>query len=305
MKEWDEESTQVAERPDVVHELPRDRAYLIVIQGGQVGEMFKLSESDPIIIGRGGEAEVRLVEDKLSRRHAKIAIERGTAYIEDLGSTNGTFINGTRLEDGERVRLVDGDKVQLGAATILKFTYHDRVEEDFQKQMYESALRDGLTKIYNKRYFIERVQTEFAYSKRHGSWLSLVMIDLDHFKAINDEHGHVAGDHVLATLADHIARQVRNEDVFARFGGEEFAVLCRGTDIRAAQVLAERVRRTVERHPFTAGRDGPPITVTISAGVAAIPDTRIQDPEGLVNAADEALYEAKHGGRNRVHANAR
>jgi diguanylate cyclase (GGDEF)-like protein len=186
----------------------------------------------------------------------------------------------------------------VGSTTILKFTYHDYLDEVFQRQMYESALRDGLTKVFNKKYFTDYLEKEFAYAARHSSPLALIFLDIDFFKRINDTHGHPAGDFVLSELSQLMATLVRTEDVLARFGGEEFTVLCRGTDLGGAKIVAERLRRTVEAHTFSFGAKT--IPVTISLGIAAIPDTAIVDHAQFLAASDKALYEAKRTGRNRV-----
>ncbi|HSZ81780.1 MAG TPA: GGDEF domain-containing protein, partial [Polyangia bacterium] len=175
---------------------------------------------------------------------------------------------------------------------------HDYLDEVFQRQMYESALRDGLTKVFNKKYFTDYLEKEFAYASRHGSPLALIFLDIDYFKRINDTHGHPAGDFVLSELSQLMATLVRTEDVLARFGGEEFTVLCRGTDLEGARIVAERLRRTVEAHTFTFGAKTIPLT--ISLGIAAIPDTAIVDHAQFLAASDKALYEAKRTGRNRV-----
>jgi diguanylate cyclase (GGDEF)-like protein len=215
--------------------------------------------------------------------------------LEDLGSTNGTFCNGIRVDKRE---LNDGDKIMVGSTTILKFTYHDYLDEVFQRQMYESALRDGLTKVFNKKYFTDYLEKEFAYAARHNSPLALIFLDIDFFKRINDTYGHPGGDYVLSELSNMMANLVRTEDVLARFGGEEFTVLCRGTDLAGAKIVAERLRRAVEGRTFTFG--GSNVPVTISLGIASIPDTGINDHSAFLAAADKALYEAKRTGRNRV-----
>jgi two-component system cell cycle response regulator len=288
-----DDSTVVGAIAEDVAKLSKDRAYLIVIAGTQVGEMIPLTGST--VLGRGAEADLRLIEEKMSRRHCRLFIEHGDTFIEDLGSSNGTYVNGTRVA---RHKLSDGDKIQVGETTILKFTYHDRLEESFQQQMYDSALRDGLTRTFNKKYFQDRIRTEFAFASRHRTSLSLILFDIDHFKKVNDTRGHLAGDRVLAALAQHVGNLVRTEDVFARYGGEEFAVLCRGTDVQNAAVLAERIRASTEQ--FQILFNGDPVPITISAGVAMIPDARITDADALIAACDAALYEAKRGGRNRV-----
>src|SRR6185295_966332 len=191
-----------------------------------------------LVIGRGDKADVRLIDDGISRDHACIVNENGQMMLEDLGSTNGTFCNGNRVT---RQALSEGDKILLGSTTILKFSYQDQLEEAFQRQMSESALRDGLTRAYNKRYFGERVESELQYSLRHDAPVSLIFLDIDHFKAINDQHGHQAGDQVLVQLATLAMSMLGEDDIFARYGGEEFAIIARGVDLAAAQILSERI----------------------------------------------------------------
>jgi diguanylate cyclase (GGDEF)-like protein len=292
--DWDDDTKITTSSEVAAVPADRDRAYLIVLHGSNVGEMYKIGEGETVI-GRGNQADVRVVDEGISRMHARIVHEGTDLVVEDLDSKNGTFANGARIK---RHRLSDGDKIQVGETTILKFTYHDRLDESFQRQMYESALRDGLTKIFNKKYFIDRLEAEFAYAVRHRSSLSLVMFDIDHFKKVNDVHGHLAGDYVLSNLAAAIAQTIRQEDVFARYGGEEFAVICRGVDVLGAQTFADRLRNIVESITFSF--QGKRLPVTVSVGVAGLPDAALREPIDLISASDAALYEAKRGGRNRV-----
>jgi diguanylate cyclase (GGDEF)-like protein len=289
-----DERTQISVTPATAGDVKRDRAYLVVLAGASVGEMYKL-ECDTTIIGRGGRAHIRLLDEGISREHAQIAIESGRVTLRDMGSTNGTYCNGLRVESRE---LVDGDKILVGSTTILKFTYHDNLDEIFQKQMYESALRDGLTKAFNKKYFTDRLESEFTFSVRHATPLALVLFDIDHFKKVNDTHGHQAGDHVLTEMATLLTATLRAEDVFARYGGEEFAVICRGSDPIQAQVVGERLRKAVEAHSFVYEKTN--IPVTISVGIAVLPDPAVKDASDIVSLADQALYKSKHAGRNRV-----
>jgi diguanylate cyclase (GGDEF)-like protein len=269
-------------------------AYLIVMAGSNMGEMYKL-EKVQMVIGRGDKVDLRLVDDGISREHARIVKDGGQMVLEDMGSTNGTYCNGGLVT---RQPLSEGDKILLGSTTILKFSYHDKLDEAFQRQMSESALRDGLTRAYNKRYFSEHVESELQYSLRHDTPVSLIFLDIDHFKAVNDQHGHQGGDHVLAQLATLAMSMLREDDVFARYGGEEFAVIARGLDLAAAQALSERIRASVETHPFVFA--GTTIPVTISIGVSCAPGPAIATAVDFVARADEALYAAKRGGRNRV-----
>jgi len=293
--DWDE-ITNVAEFGDVAgpEDTSRDRAYLIVLAGSHVGEMFKVGEA-PMVIGRSAGAQVRLQDDGISRQHCRVYMRDGAVFIEDNDSRNGTYCNGVRIT---RHQLHDGDKIQVGRRTILKFTYNDRIDETFQRNMYDSALRDGLTNAYNKRYFVDRVANEFKFARRHATPLSLILIDLDHFKAINDEHGHVSGDNVLAEVARRIAGTIRSDDVFARFGGEEFAVICRAVPPADAALLAERMRAALIERPVT--YKDTDFAITASFGVSGLPDHPFEEAEQLLTAADDALYQAKNRGRDQV-----
>ncbi len=294
--DWDDD-TKIASKEEIAKQpisKDRDRAYLIVLAGASVGEMYKIAK-EQTIIGRGNQADIHVVDDGISRRHAEIVHVGDKILVRDLGSTNGTFCNGDRVTEQS---LKDGDKIQVGSTTILKFTFHDSLDETFQRQMYESALRDGLTKIFNKKYFLDRLESEFAYAVRHKTPLSLVMFDIDFFKKINDSHGHLAGDYALATLSNVVAGTIRQEDVFARYGGEEFAVICRGVDLPGAAAFGERIRRLVAAQLFLYQEIE--LKITVSVGVAAVTDVGMREHSELIAAADEALYSAKRAGRNQV-----
>ncbi|HEY2900642.1 MAG TPA: GGDEF domain-containing protein [Polyangia bacterium] len=272
----------------------RNRAYLVVLAGVSAGEMYQV-QGEKTVIGRGPKVTLRLNDEGVSREHCQILFEGSQVVLQDLGSTNGTFCNGTRID---RRELADGDKIMVGSTTILRFTYHDHLDEVFHRQMFESALRDGLTKVFNRKYFTDCLDKEFAYATRHNTPLALIFVDIDFFRKINETFGHAAGDFVLSELSVMLASLVRTEDILARFGGEEFTVLCRGTDLPGALVVAERLRTTIQARTFTFG--GRNIPVTVSIGVSAIPDPGIRDDSAFLAAADKAMYEAKRSGRNRV-----
>jgi diguanylate cyclase (GGDEF)-like protein len=267
-------------------------AYLVVIAGPSFGEMYKL-KGDRSVLGRGERTDIRVLDDGVSREHAAIERDGGKMVLVDLGSTNGTFCNGTRVQ---RQDLTDGDKISIGATTILRFTYQDQVDEHYQKKLFESALRDGLTSTFNRRYFVDRLQAEVRFAVRHDKSLALLFTDIDHFKKINDTHGHLAGDHVLAGVARVMTSTIRAEDVLARYGGEEFAVICREIERDGALALGERLRQAVATHRFE--HAGKVIPVTISIGAAV--ERKIEDVHAFIAAADSAMYEAKRTGRDRV-----
>ena len=270
-------------------------ACFVVIAGNQTGAMHKL-EKDEALIGRSEDASLLINDDGVSRHHAKIVRRPdGTFAIVDLGSTNGTFCNGERVET--RV-LKDGDKLQIGTTTIIKFSFQDSLEEEFLRHQYDSATRDSLTHCYNKRFFLDRLPGELAFAKRHNKPLSLAMIDIDHFKKINDSYGHPAGDLVLRMLGSVLQKRLRAEDTFVRYGGEEFALIMRETPAPKALLAGERIRRMVAETVFV--YEGKEIRATVSIGVATWPSEGIDSIEDLVKAADANLYKAKQGGRNRV-----
>jgi diguanylate cyclase (GGDEF)-like protein len=290
-----EEATKVADRAalSALEVDERAQAYLILLAGPNVGEMHRIE--GVVTIGRSPDATIRIVDDEISRVHARLVNDRGRVSVRDLQSTNGTFVNGEKVT--ERL-LEDGDKLQFGTTTILKFTYHDRLEENFQRQLYQSALHDSLTGAYNRRHFDERLESEFAYLRRHEGKLTLVMFDLDRFKEVNDTYGHLAGDYVLRRIGTLVKVACRTEDLFARYGGEEFGLVLRGVEAQGGCVFAERLRALIESTPFE--HEGQVLRVTASFGLASIPHPQLEAPEQLIAAADGMLYQAKHNGRNRV-----
>ena len=286
----------IAARPPSVVSRPH-RAALRVLGGFNAGEVFALDRDD-MFIGRGRDADVRVDGQGISRKHARIVHAEGRCHmLEDLGSTNGLFVNGNRVVD--RVELADGDRLQIGPALVLRFGLIAADEEALARQLYDGSTRDALTRAYNRRYATERLAAEVTYAHRHGSPFSVVLFDLDHFKRLNDTFGHQAGDVVLRVVAAQVQKAIRTEDVLARYGGEEFLVLVRGIEPASVAILAQRLRRGVERLavPWESGT----LKATVSVGVASLSECpRQATVEELVALADARLYEAKDGGRNRV-----
>lgn len=267
---------------------------MVVLSGDRMGEMFPLKE-DRTTIGRGLQTDVRINDEGISRTHAIVEGNSGVYYLSDAGSTNGTFANGDKVE---RYPLREGDRIQIGASSVLKFTYHDDLDEDFQRDLYESALRDRLTGIFNRGYFNNRLESDVAFALRHGKPLSLVLFDIDEFARHNQELGHPGGDALLAAIADRVSGTTRSEDIFARFGGEEFVLICRDVDALRAVKAAYRISETASSRPFDI--DGKSISITVSVGVADLGMLVEPKAEVLIEAADAALYVAKRNGKNRV-----
>jgi diguanylate cyclase (GGDEF)-like protein len=276
----------------------RDRGYLIVLSGSNVGEMYKVQRRETVV-GRGKRADFRVIDDGSSREHFRIRDDEGGYVVEDLGSRNGTFLNGERVNAPSPLR--DGDRVKFGHSTVLKFSFHDSLDESFHQKLFESALRDGLTRLFNRRYFLDRLDRELKFARRHNAELSVLLLDIDNFKHINDSFGHAAGDAVLVTVAEVLQRALRNEDVPARIGGEEFAIILRATTKADSLTIADRLRRLVLSAVTEIGGDvRSQIRVSVSVGVAALASHPTATPEQLMTAADEAMYRAKGAGRNRV-----
>jgi two-component system cell cycle response regulator len=271
---------------------PTKEACLVVIYGSDLGRKFNL-DAATLVLGRSSKSDIQIDQESVSRAHSKIVNTGKSIRIRDLGSTNGTYVNDEPIE--EHV-LADGDLIKIGR-TIFKFLSGGNIERAYHEEIYRLTTIDGLTQIYNKRYFLESLEREIARSNRYRRDMSLVMFDIDHFKKVNDSFGHLAGDQVLKHLAITIKSKIRREDLFARYGGEEFAIVLPEIDGYNAHQFAEKVRRIVEATDFRFEQTK--IDVTVSMGVATL-DADTADAAALIKRADDRLYEAKGAGRNCV-----
>jgi two-component system, cell cycle response regulator len=272
----------------------RDRAVLVRMDGDSAGEVLSLPRSRTLI-GRSSGAHVLVVDATVSRTHAHITYDAGAYYIEDLGSQNGTEVAGKSVT---RAELRDGDLIQVGQRSLLRFQLMDEAQERILKRLYDSSIRDPLTGAENRRSLDGRLVSEIAFAMRHKRPVSVILLDIDFFKQVNDRHGHPAGDEVLRTVAEAIRNQLRTEDVLARYGGEEFAILLRDTALPEAVLVAERLRQRIAR--TTISINGEDIGVTISGGCSSLSCCVGTTPEELVGVADRRLYRAKRSGRNRI-----
>jgi diguanylate cyclase (GGDEF)-like protein len=278
------------------------QAAVTVVSGPSTGRVFSIVGET--ILGRGREAHVRLDDSGASRAHARIIPAAGGVYVlEDMGSLNGTFVDGERID---RAELRSGARINIGPNIVVTFAIMDAQAEKLAHQLYESSVRDPLTRAFNRRYLVERLASEIAYGLRHHTPLGLILFDLDHFKRINDTYGHLVGDEVLREVSALVQRFIRAEDVFARFGGEEFVVLVRGIEHDNVGRFAGRIRAAVEGLEIastgTRGDGAGVIRVTISAGYASLTEVRPDESaaESLLRLADERMYRSKDAGRNRV-----
>ena len=298
--EHNEEHTEVTVVEQPITQQADVEGCLVMIYGGALGRRFALTAPPEngvpaeLVVGRSQTVDIQLDVESVSRRHAAFIVHPGgKVVLKDFESTNGTYVN-DKLIDSE-LQLHDGDFVKIGRA-IFKYL-RNNVEAKYHEEIYRLTTTDGLTGIYNKRYFLETLEREMGRCLRYDRPLSLIMIDIDFFKRVNDTHGHLAGDAVLSQLGNLIAGKVRKEDIFARYGGEEFALILPEIPNDGAIALAEKLRGLVAATAMKF--DGSTIEVTISLGLASLPKDEISVAD-FVQRADDFLYQAKESGRNRV-----
>ncbi len=281
----------------------REKRPALVFLGGELLAVPIPLDRDEVILGRALEADVRVNDARASRLHARINTERATGEVRyritDLGSTNGTILNGQSIAEAF---LQDGDKVVIGEH-LMRFELLDEIDREFQRQIHRLLVHDELTGLLTSKSFFSELRREAARAEFEARPFCVLMMDIDHFKSVNDTYGHLTGSQTLEEVGACITRALRAGDVAARFGGEEFAAFLLDADIMQGLVAAERVRLAVEGQEFTITRhsaDGPRThRITISIGVASFPDDA-RDPIELIEQADTALYRAKRSGRNRV-----
>jgi two-component system, cell cycle response regulator len=301
----EEEATQISvvEKNDAFRDQER-RPVLVSLRGELLATPIPL-EQDRVVLGRAVEADIRLNDFKTSRLHAEIIQSENDSEgplfrIRDLGSTNGTIVNGQRITE---TTLNYGDKIIIGDY-LFRFELLDEIDREFQKQIHRLLAHDELTGLLTSKSFFSELRREAARAENEGLPFCVLMMDVDHFKGVNDCYGHLVGNRILEDLGGVIESSLRAGDVAARFGGEEFAAFLLEADHAQAMVAAERLRRAVEQHRFSVIRHGNsqptgPLRITISIGLALFPDDA-KDPIELVELADSALYHAKRTGRNRI-----
>ena len=275
---------------------PEWNVCLVVLAGVNQGRVIPLPAGDSLL-GRDDGADVQFTDAGVSRRHALLTcdLQNNVFLLNDLSSSNGTMVNDETITEARRIQ--PGDKITLGQDTVIRFSLEHEVETRYAAAMYQQVLRDALTGTFNRRYFDDRIQREVSFTQRHGTPLSLLFLDIDRFKRINDDYEHRCGDAVLKQVSEIFHRVIRAEDVLCRYGGEEFAIVCRDTTEAQGAILAERLRMAVQDHRFTFEHLS--LRVTVSIGVAQLMG-ETNSSEALVSAADLALLAAKGQGRNRV-----
>ncbi|GAC1341524.1 MAG: GGDEF domain-containing protein [Myxococcales bacterium] len=289
--------TRILRGSDIAAPSGAGEACLVQIYGPELGRRFVL-DGACASIGRGDDCGIVVELDSVSRRHCSLEKRGREVWLRDEGSTNGTFLNNREIR--AETRLASGDLIKIGSS-IFKFLHGGElgsIEAQYHEEIYRLTIVDGLTQVYNKRYLLEFLDRELARCARHGRPLSLLLLDIDHFKRVNDGLGHLAGDLVLREFAAALKASVRREECLARYGGEEFALVLPETGRESALAFADKLRARIEGHAFI--HDGARIEVTCSGGLSSVDEDRPADPAAFLRAADERLYRAKREGRNRI-----
>lgn len=289
-----------------------------------LGEVLKIVED----LVESSEVAIYLTDEATGELKARVLRRAGESRFHDFEDEDRSLVDEAfrerrtlrRIERGEVAiaTLLFADAEIAGVLAVRAagvgrsdedFSVSERAVEALAKHvtlairkptLYDKAVVDALTRLYTKRHFVSQLARYCATSRRTGAALGLVLCDIDHFKKVNDTHGHLTGDLVLAEVAAAIRATIREYDSAYRYGGEEMAVILPEAPLGAARALAERLRQAIEAKAFPTAK-GEVLRVTASFGVATFTE-KDAAPEALVAAADEALYDAKHGGRNRVRA---
>jgi two-component system, cell cycle response regulator len=273
--------------------LQQNKPYLAIIYPREKRGSWQITTKG-LILGRSSECDVPINDTWISRKHARISLVNGQIIFEDLGSTNGCFVNDQKID---RCVLNVNSRIQLGPM-VLKVSFMDESEAQYDQKLFVDATTDPLTKIHNRRWFYERAQTELHAAKRGTGAVHMILLDIDFFKKVNDTYGHQAGDFILQEVALLLKQAKREEDLLARYGGEEFIVFFKNIPKEEAWAVAERMRKTVESASFVFS--GQSIPIRISLGLFCTEGDQNHSLDDLISQADKALYQAKENGRNQV-----
>lgn len=270
-------------------------ATLTVLTGGEAGRFFTV-ERTGAVLGRGDEVDVTFSDETVSRQHASLALIGGGFELTDLESHNGTYLDGLAVRG--TIALPRRCRIQLGTRVMLEFNALDELGVDAITKLSKALLLDPLTGTGNRLHLEQRLAAETSFARRHQQHLGLLLLDLDHFKRVNDQHGHLVGDRVLANVGNALTESCRTEDAVFRYGGEEFCILVRGLDTEQLLLMAERIRRMVAE--LSVDLEDGCVQISASIGVATLDLAAEPDAEEILLQADRALYRAKTFGRNRV-----
>jgi len=290
--DWTGMATETSLVLPIAQSVDRRTPSIVVMAGAMLGKIYEL-EGRPLRVGRDPGNTVMLEDTGVSRHHVVLERLGDRTVLRDLGSKNGTYVNDIGVQE---CVLKDGDLIFVGQTTF-KYLSGDTMEQGYYESLHRISVQDPLTSLPNRRYFDEVLDRECARAKRHGRSLVLLLLDVDHFKAVNDTYGHVTGDMVLYAFAQLIRGRLRRSEFMARYGGEEFALVLPEADLEGAILFAEIIRERVEAHIFRCAEHT--LRLTVSVG-GALWGEGMESAADLLRAADGKLYEAKNKGRNRV-----
>lgn len=280
-----------------------DEWTLIRYAGHPIGEVVPIRGSG-ISLGRGLDNDLCLPDAEVSRRHAKLDLlvhesEGRMVMLRDLGSTNGTFVNGVRVTPNDQpMHLIDGDVLRVGG-NAFKLKLLDPMERNYHQVVQAQTTRDHLTGVSNRATVLGYLEKHTDLTRRYRRPLSVVLGDLDNFKQVNDTYGHATGDLVLKLFGMVLLRRLRTCDHAGRIGGEEFLIVLPETQLKEALAVAEELRTAFGSEPISPSDGGAPFHAQASFGVAQLQE-RDLNAGSLFGRADIALYRAKALGRNRV-----
>ena len=269
---------------------------ITVINGPLKGTSYQLKPNSHIVIGRSAEADIQIIDSGISRSHVNIRFDGNAVYVQDLKSVNGTYINARRFD--RSIKIKNGDQISIGTTTVLKFSLHNALDERYRDYLDRQLTTDAVTGIYNRRAFTSYLNNNYLAAKDKNSSLTLMMIDVDHFKSFNDNYGHNVGDEILANIAEILKNNARTTDIVCRYGGDEFAVICPHINSLAALKMAEKIRTVTESTVLHI--QGKVINTTLSIGIANFNRDKIETASELLAQADRAMYKAKSKGRNQI-----
>ena len=295
MRENDKHSFEetIAKRVELPVSKGPKRSFILFLKGPLLGKLYPL-EKGASVLGRSNEADIVVDDQGVSRKHLKIKSKGENVIVKDIGSTNGTYVNSIRITEHA---LQNGDKIQISPSTIFKFVVSAESEKVFLDELYLMGVTDPVTNVYNKKYFIERLRQEFIHAKRTKAGLSLLMVDTDFFKKINDAYGPLAGDLVLIKISEILSGTTRNDDIVARYSEEEFGVILPGTDEEGASICAERIRSEIDKATFMF--EDKELKITVSVGAVTLSDKHSFDStDDFIKAAGDCLLYSKKHGRN-------
>ncbi len=276
------------------------QAYLLFLDGMNVGRVIQLDDQ-PLVLGKASSCDVILDDDGVSRIHAKIQyIGHDRIVVQDMSSTNGTFISGERIE---KAILLPGEKILFGRRTMVQFVLWDKLDQLYQQELYESCPRDGLTGIHNRKYIKKRIGTDLSYARRHHIPYTVILIDINDFNAINKKHGPHTGDQILVMLSQTISNMIRNEDVFGRFGNDEFVILAQGIDQAGGVMLAKRICKGIAGKTIKAlDESGEQLQISVSIGVVTVTGSQEASRQKVITTAHQQLIAAKENIEERISA---